>query len=341
MIEISSLSYEANKKYRAAIQAGYFDNYEENPRKWRHTFAGAFLWKNPSRLRLMRTFTEMLGYVPQWEDVTEDNLRDLIIELQEDGLAQSSIRTLCAELKAVLNENYKSVPCQRDDFQSILSIKPIASQAVYLTREEMWRIINYHPHTEIERSVQRNFCVEMLTGARLVDAEQLTMANCDIDTNTLSYVPEKTPGIVVYVPVDERMPLRQFLIDDQVRRCNNDTFNECIRHICKMLHIDTPCTIIRAGVSVTAPKWQLISSHTARRSFATNLYLAGISIEDIALMMGHGKNIDTTKRYICAERKLSPSVLSYFRNNDNEQQQQPTEPDWLYRQSDGMETATN
>ena len=286
----------------------------------------------------MRTFTEMLGHVPTWEDITEENLRDLIIELQEGGLAQSSIRVLCAELKAVLNENRKSVPCSRDEFQSILSIKPIASQSVYLTREEMWRIINYSPHNEIERSVQRNFVIEMLTGARLVDAEQLTMANCDIDTNMLSYVPVKTPGVVVYVPVDERMPLRQFLIDDTVRHCNNDTFNEAIRAICKTLCIDTPCTVIRAGASVTAPKWQLVSSHTARRTFATNLYLAGIAIEDIALMMGHGKNIDTTKRYLCAERKLSQNVLSYFRNNNNEQQpQQPTEPDWLYRQTDRMD----
>ena len=69
---------------------------------------------------------------------------------------------------------------------------------------------------------------------------------------------------------------------------------------------------------MTAEKWELVSSHTARRSFATNLYISGVALEDIAMMMGHGKNIETTKRYICAERALNPNVMSYF------QQQPPT-----------------
>jgi hypothetical protein len=43
-----------------------------------------------------------------------------------------------------------------------------------------------------------------------------------------------------------------------------------------------------------------------------------VALEDIAMMMGHGKNIETTKRYICAERALNPNVMSYF------QQQPPT-----------------
>ena len=101
------------------------------------------------------------------------------------------------------------------------------------------------------------------------------------------------------------------------RDCCDDVFNTIIRRICKECNISTMCTIKRRGVEITAPKYDLVSSHTARRSFATNLYLAGVSIEDIALLMGHGKNIETTKRYICAERPISTNVMAYF------QQQEP------------------
>lgn len=316
--QIKSLSYEQRKKYKHAIKQGYFRGYDDNPRLWRHSFAGTFLWKNPGRTKIVDTLKGIIGHVPQWDDIDETTLKDLVTELEERGLAPSSIRTMCAELKAVLNDNKKLVPCDRDDFTSILSVKGTTSQAVYLTREEMLRIINYPPHTDLERYVKRNFCVGMLTGARRVDAERLTMANCDMKTNILSYVPQKTPGIVVHVPVDERLSLREFLQDDTQRNVCQNTFNDVIRHICMTLRINAEVAITKAGDHVTAPKWQFVSSHTARRTFATNLYLAGISLEDIALMMGHGKNIETTKRYICAARELSSDVLSYFQPKPEE-----------------------
>lgn len=310
--QIQALTYEQKKKFSQAIRQGYFNDYDGNPRQWRHSFVGTFLWKNPGRTKIVDTLTDIVGHVPQWEDIDEETLKDLVTELEERGLAPSSIRTMCAELKAILNGNKKNVPCSKDDYTTILSVKGTTSQAVYLTREEMLRIINYPPHTDIERCVKRNFCVAMLTGARRVDAERLTMANCDMKTNMLSYVPQKTPNIVVHVPVDERLSLREFLMDENLRRVSQDTYNVVIRHICERLCIDEETAITKAGNYIIAPKWKLVSSHTARRTFATNLYLAGISLEDIALMMGHGRNIETTKRYICAARELSSDVLSYF-----------------------------
>lgn len=44
-------------------------------------------------------------------------------------------------------------------------------------------------------------------------------------------------------------------------------------------------------------KWQVISSHTARRSFATNAYLAGIPVFRIMLITGH-KTEESFFRYI-------------------------------------------
>lgn len=310
MKELRGLSLDQNKKYRFAIDSGYFDTWEQDPRKWKHTFAGAFLWKYPTRVKVLNVFKNIVGDTPTWNDLTDDVLRDFLDELSESSLAMSSVRTMCAELKSVLNENRKKVPSA--DFAEILSVKATATKPIYLTAREMERILAYKPTTETERYVHRIFCIAMMTGARRVDAEKLTISNCDIETNFLSYVPQKTPGIVVHVPVDERHNLRGFLSDVPGEPCCLDTFNDIIRHICHVSGINNVCTAVKAGRNITAPKWQLVSSHTARRTFATNLYLASVSLEDIAMMMGHGKNIETTKRYICAERSLNPSVMSYF-----------------------------
>lgn len=312
MIEIKGLNYEQNKKYQAAILAGYFDDYEENPRAWRHTLVGALLHKYPERTKTLDRLKDILGHPPVWEDITDDVLRDFVDECSEDGMASSSMRTVCAELKSIINANRRKV--SSEDYMKILSVRQETSQAVYLTRDEMQKIIKFKPYTELEKFVRRNFVVGMLTGARKCDAIKMNIHNCDIETGTLTYVPQKTPGIKVTVPVDERFGLRKFLSDRYKRECCRDVFNDTIRSICRQCGIDTECTIRRRGQVVTAPKWQLVSSHTARRSFATNLYLAGISIEDIAMMMGHGKNIRTTMRYICAERSISFSVMAYFQS---------------------------
>lgn len=309
MKELRGLNYEQNKKFSFAIESGYFDKWEEDPRKWKHTFVGAFLWKYPSRVKVLNILKDIIGKTPEWEDLNDETLRDFVDELCEN-IAQSSARTLCAEIKSVLNENKRHVPST--EFSRILSVKGIATQSVYLTTHEMELFLSYVPKTETEHFVHRNFCVGMLTGARRVDTYGLTISNCDIETDMLSYVPQKTPGIVVRVPVDERHGLRNFLVDSNLEPCCNDTYNETVRRICSNIGINTICTVVKAGQSKTAPKWEHVSSHTARRTFATNLYLAGVAIEDIAMMMGHGKNIETTKRYICAERQMNPNVISYF-----------------------------
>lgn len=311
MIEIKGLSYEQNKKYHVAIERGYFKNYEAEPKKWRHSFIGAYVWKHPGRIKVLDLICSVIGHEPEWQDMTDTNLKDFVDELFESGMAPSSMRTVCAELKAVLNDNVEhEIPSER--FNKILSVKGQISQAVYLTREEVERLAIYTPRSYVEQYVLRNFMIESLTGARKEDAKRLTINNCNHETGLLTYVPQKTPNIVVSVPVDERMGLRQFLADDYKRECCDDVFNETIRTICRESGINEICTLQRRGEKVTEPKWKLVSSHTGRRSFATNLWLAGVSLEEIALMMGHGKNIETTKRYICSERKLSANVMSYF-----------------------------
>ena len=310
MKEIPSLGFELNKKYRHAIECGYFDTWEQDPRQWKHTFAGAFVWKYPDRCITLKTFQSMLGRLPTWEDITDDNLRDLVEELLSGDRTESSVRTMCAELKSLLRENRRKIFSEEHD--RILSIKPTATRHVYITEEEMERIIEYTPKTHAEEFVRRNFLVSMMTGARLSDAQRLTIDNCNSETGILSYIPIKTKGIVVNVPVNERYGLRNLLAITELTPCDLSTYNDLIRAICQRLCIDAPSQASRHGKEVTAPKYELVSSHTARRSFATNLYLAYVHIEDIALMMGHGKNTETTKRYICAERPVSPNVMSYF-----------------------------
>ena len=64
--DLISLSWEQKKKYRAAIAYGYFDNYEDNPRQWKHSLVGAFLWRYPHRTATLNRLKDLVGHIPQW-----------------------------------------------------------------------------------------------------------------------------------------------------------------------------------------------------------------------------------------------------------------------------------
>ncbi len=73
--------------------------------------------------------------------------------------------------------------------------------------------------------------------------------------------------------------------------------NDYIKELGKMipsLHTTFSQSYTKAGskVTVTNENWQLITTHTARRSFATNQYLSGAPILTIMAITGHktGKN---------------------------------------------------
>lgn len=81
--------------------------------------------------------------------------------------------------------------------------------------------------------------------------------------------------------------------------------NQQIRTVCRLAGINDPVTTYRTkgGVLVaeTKEKWMLVSSHTARRSGATNMHLAGMPDHLIMACTGH----TTTKQlyaYIKAKR---------------------------------------
>lgn len=45
-----------------------------------------------------------VGHKPLWEDITDDNLRDLFEKIKEN-YAPNSAKTVCATIKAVIREN--------------------------------------------------------------------------------------------------------------------------------------------------------------------------------------------------------------------------------------------
>lgn len=308
----SLLTPEQKEKYANAIRQGYFATYDGYA--WRHTFYGAWIWKHPGRVKVVGIFRDIIGHAPQWEDLTDDNLRDFR-EQVIDSYAPNSARTIFAEVNAVIREN-SSKPVPSLKFGEVLHAKRVPSQAVFLTEEEIARLNAYHPRTLAMRHAKRMFMLECLCGARLSDCINLSPDNLAPDGRTLTYVAAKTRSEVT-VPVHPWLP--QYLVRTSPREpslLSVPAYNDNIRDMCRACGIDSPSKVFQAGRDRRGRKYEFVSSHTGRRSFATNLALKGVAIEQIAMMMGHMNgnvpNIAMTQRYIIGRLSLSPEAFAAF-----------------------------
>lgn len=309
------LNPEQQEKYANAIRQGYFDTYDGAA--WRHTFYGAWLWKHPNRVRAVARFEELVGHLPQWDDVTEDNLRDYHAELV-DHYAPNSVKVISAELCAIIREHGdKKIPLDMMNLTRIMRSKKVPSVAVYLTDYEVRRIDMYNPKTVRRRAVKRIFMIECLAGARFCDCWRINTNNIveKDGVRFLRYVAQKS-NTEVMVPLHKM--LVPYLVKSPLEPNNIDlaTFNLELREMCKYCGIVAPVKVFHAGKELTGRKYNFVSSHTGRRSFATNLSRKGASLEQIAIMMGHMTgnvpNTDMTRRYICEKMELDAKVFKLF-----------------------------
>ncbi|GAE83319.1 site-specific integrase [Bacteroides reticulotermitis] len=228
-----------------------------------------------------------------------------------DRLSRSSSRTYCAMFKAVLNLYNEEVDLP-SGYASILSLKNDVSENAFLNDSEIQKLIKFEPSTRNERLVRNQFVLGCLTGARHSDYINFTHGN--IQDERIVYVSQKTHirAEIPLSPVVERLLKENeeyFMIDKEV---SSPTFNATIRSICKQVGINERIKLYQAGEYVEGERWEFVSSHTARRSFATNLYLRGADLYLISKLMGHS-SVNQTEGYICCGvRDIPDAIMKYF-----------------------------
>ena len=301
---ITELPFEIRRTYRQACKRGYMDGYTSPA--WRKSFVGAFLTKYPNRTAVLDTLAEACHRkFPRWQDLTTFTLEDFVRILRERQ-CESTVRTSCNMLKSVINAHKDDVRIPASNFETLLKARKEPSQAVYLTEYEISTIDRYEPTSETERSVKRIFMIESLTGARHSDAERLSPEN--ITNGELRYVPQKTTSCVISLPAHKLLP--KYLV--ATKKVSLAAFNYTLRDICRKCGINERLAIFRHGENTVGEKWEYVSSHTGRRSFATNLFIRNVDITIIQRFMGHSDS-NITQGYICAQKPVDENVMNFFK----------------------------
>lgn len=246
--------------------------------------------------------------ISSWEDMTRSALYDLKDHLGE-AVAPSSAKQILSNLRALLNRVKDEVELPAD-FAKILAVKGDVCRATYLTPDELRKFEAVKVKGAKARLVQVEFLIEAFTGARISDVQTFTEEN--FAGGYLTYTSKKTK-VTATVPVSEKT--KGWIRFAQEHRDEEPTLmsrNRIIRRIAKDAGIDSPVKTRHGGVERVTPKWEVLTSHCARRSCATNLVSAGASLTEARLCLGH-RNTQTTERYLCITKpNLSETAMRYF-----------------------------
>lgn len=191
--------------------------------------------------------------------------------------------------------------------------------AVYLTEEELRKIYDVELSGEnaVLDKYRDMFLIGCYTALRVSDYKKI---DCSCFTTTaegtrvIDMPTQKTKNrVTIPIVYDELIAIAEKYNYD-FPCITSQKLNDAIKEIARLAGITNPVTYFatKGGETrqFTEPKYKLISSHTGRRSAATNLYnIYDIPAYNLMLITGH-KSIDNFMKYIKIAREENADKIS-------------------------------
>ena len=218
-----------------------------------------------------------------------DFMEYLTVELE---LAPNTIGKLITNLKVYLKEAYDDGVSTNNiyshrKFRAIHSV----SETVYLNSDEIDALlkIDLSSNIKVER-IRDMFVIGCYTGLRFGDQTRIQETNV---TDSMIEIAMDKGKEKVIIPIKPQVRLLLSKYQNALHKISNQKYNDYLYEACKkceILALPTTINKIKGGkkLEIVMPKYEFISSHTARRSFATNEFKAGVlTIGEIMSITGH------------------------------------------------------
>lgn len=212
---------------------------------------------------------------------------------QEHSLSANTLGKHIKTIKSFMNEATERGFNENLEFRK-KKFKTIREEAdtVYLNIKELEQFekLKLGATPKLDR-VRDLFLIGCYTGLRFSDFTQIQPENINKD-NTMIFIRTQKTSERVAIPLHKtvRSILKKY--NNRLPKAyTNQVMNSYLKDVASLAKIKEPIetTITRGGKleKTVSPKFKLISTHTARRSFATNLYIADIPAISIMKITGH------------------------------------------------------
>ena len=259
----------------------------------------------------LKTFEKYIRRRIDWEAI-DMKFYDAYMDYQYNvkGNSQNLFGKRIKTLKTFLNDAYERGINKHLMYKGFKVLQK-ETDAIYLTEDEIDKIykLDLIDNKRLEK-VRDLFIIECNTGVRFEDLMHIEKENILEDSIKIKI--RKTGEVLhtLLLPITRKL-LKKY--NYQLPKISNTNYNKYIKEIGQLAGLTDSITIntYKSGkaVSLKKKKYELISSHTSRRSFATNSYKRGLSPILIMSIIGHKKE-STFLKYIRITNEEAVKIIS-------------------------------
>ena len=261
--------------------------------------------------RLLKEYKEYSFSRVDFDTIDLEFYDDFLIFLSEEKeFSPNTIGKHIKILKTFLNDATEKRFNSNLDFRSKrFKIPSEESDAIYLSKSELQEMydldLSDNPRLDKVRDL---FLVGCWTGLRFSDFSQIKEEH--IGEEFIEIITQKTNEkviIPIYPTVRSILNKYSTLENGLPPAISNAKMNKYLKEVCQLI----PCLLKKEPISKTrkgkrittrSEKYKLVTTHTARRSFATNLYKDGFPSISIMKITGH-----RTERAFLTYIKITPN----------------------------------
>lgn len=269
---------------------------------------------NRGNLSHCKIFEEYLKHIGKdkltFRDVTYAFYSDFVSYLRkEKNYKENTVGVHIKDLKAVMNEAYKQKLHNNTDYKNFF--KPTAEvDNVFFTEEEINRLHQLQL-SSLQDKVRDIIILGCYVAQRHSDYSVITKD--DIKEDGFIHITQRKGGNRIVIPVH---PIVREILDKYngyPPQLSQPVVNREIKFIAKYagLNEKIQVTEIKGGEKKVyyKEKWEMVSTHTARRSGITNALLAGVPRQECMYLSGH-KTESAFNRYVCITKKQYAEKLA-------------------------------
>jgi integrase len=316
----------------------------ENPRDFNHLVTAA---------NLLKAYTDERGRGGiYWADLGSNFASNFKTFLEKRGLRKNQVANVMKRTRQFIKASGSSEDAAKYHTSTVYKsasfrVKTEKPYKHYLNEDELASFLAYDfgKAKYLER-VRDLFVLNAYTGLRRGDAKRVNREHYHVSANGFEQISIRTgkQGEYVKVPL---LPIAKTILEKynwELPTLSDTKYNEFLKLAAKRAGFTQPqiYSYEKGGKRVTErfEKWERLSSHDARRSFATNFYELGFSAGLIMKVTGH-KEEGTFKKYICTTEEKGAELFQERYQDLEELRTQKALTQALERKTAASATVTN
>lgn len=302
-------------------EIGFFEFAHEFIEEKRGSIEHVTLRLYKQSLKIFKSYSNSKNTSISFDSFTRPILSDFkkFLEL-EKGFRLNTISKHFKSLKTVVLEGKRRGLIGNVDLR-LFSISTEESTKIYLSEDEITSMKDLDlSHDKTMQLARDIFVVGCYTGQRISDYNRLSGIDI-VEKEGVHFfkILQKKSGVKVNCPIT--VELREIMVrynNQPPPKLSDQKINKYLKLIGRKLGMNEEilCHDTKGGKkrTYTRPKWEMMESHTARRSFCTNMYLKGMSIHDIMHFSGHKTEKEFLKYIRITSDERTQNILSkgYF-----------------------------